>query len=178
MRRIYGIGLLIPMMLFGCNKKDTVATENAANSASSIKAPSIDSVEMKRMMQAKSRVIVALQKAHATLPNFIKTLQKPKPSQSQFSIKCAVSDQGQKRHVWIDDITFDGKKFHGKLGNRLMDKNTKPGNKVEVAPDGVSDWMYIENHKLIGGYTLRAMRDSLSPQEKKEFDKSLTFAVH
>ena len=183
MRRIYGVGLLIPMMLSGCDKKDTVTTNNAANSGNSATTPAslpnekADAAKLAEMVAVQKRVIVALQKAHATLPDFIKALKKPKPSQSQFSVKCGVADEGKTRHVWLDDVTFDGKKFHGKLGNRVMDKNAKPGSRVDVMPDGVSDWMYIENGKLIGGYTLRAMRDSLSPQEKKDFDKTLPFKV-
>lgn len=177
MRRIYWVGLPIFLMLSGC-KKDSVAMNNAVNSANSVTTSMPSAAEMAQMRDDRARIVAALQKAHGTLPNFIKALQKPKPSQTQFSVKCAVADGGKMRHVWIDNVTYDGKKFHGKLGNRLMNKNAKSGSKVEVAPDGVSDWMYIENRKLVGGYTVRALRDGLSAQDKKKFDKDLPFVVN
>ena len=37
--------------------------------------------------------------------------------------------------------------------------------------------MYVENRKLVGGYTLRVLRDAVTAAERAEFDKSVPFVV-
>ncbi len=168
---MFWIALPVFVVIAGCARKQTAAPIAAA--------PAVPSAtEIARLHADKTRVVVALRLAQTNLPKFVRALRKPKPSQTQFAVKAGIFDGRRTQHVWLNDVTFDGKKFRGKLGNRVLGvKNAKLGDKVEVAPSGVSDWMYVENRKLIGGYTLRALRDGLSPQDKKSFDKSLPFVV-
>jgi len=51
------------------------------------------------------------------------------------------------------------------------------GQKVTVAPAKISDWMYVENRKLVGGYFMGALRNALTPAERAAFDKSLPFVI-
>jgi uncharacterized protein YegJ (DUF2314 family) len=37
--------------------------------------------------------------------------------------------------------------------------------------------MFVENGKLVEGYTLRVLRDSMSASERADFDKSVPFKV-
>ena len=37
--------------------------------------------------------------------------------------------------------------------------------------------MYVDHGKLVGGYTLRVLRDGLSPAERAEFDRSIPFKI-
>jgi uncharacterized protein YegJ (DUF2314 family) len=48
---------------------------------------------------------------------------------------------------------------------------------VSVNPDEISDWVYIKNGKLVGGYTIRAHYNELTPQEKQEFNRSADFQM-
>ncbi len=80
--------------------------------------------------------------------------------------------------MWLNDVTYDGKKFHGVVNNDPnLVKNVKIGDKASVEPGKISDWMYIENGKLVGGYSVRVLRDGLSPAEKAEFDRSVPFKI-
>jgi uncharacterized protein YegJ (DUF2314 family) len=75
-------------------------------------------------------------------------------------------------------VTYDGTNFQGTIDNEPeMVKNVKNGQRVTVAPAEISDWMYVENRKLVGGETVRALRASLSPAERANFDKSVDFVV-
>jgi len=56
-------------------------------------------------------------------------------------------------------------------------KSVKIGQTVTVERAKISDWMYIENRKLVGGYTLRALRETLPPDERANFDKSVPFVI-
>jgi uncharacterized protein YegJ (DUF2314 family) len=80
--------------------------------------------------------------------------------------------------MWLTSVTFDGRKFHGTVNNDPeMVSNVKIGDKVSVESSKISDWMFVENGKLVGGYTLRVLRDSLSASERADFDKSVPFTI-
>jgi uncharacterized protein YegJ (DUF2314 family) len=58
--------------------------------------------------------------------------------------------------MWLTPVSFDGTTFHGTVNNEPEKvKTVRMGQKVTVAPSEISDWMYVENRKLVGGYTLR-----------------------
>jgi len=47
---------------------------------------------------------------------------------------------------------------------------------VTARPEGISDWMYKKGGNLVGGNTIRAVRDGLSAGEREAFDKVLRSA--
>ncbi|RYG02638.1 MAG: DUF2314 domain-containing protein, partial [Chitinophagaceae bacterium] len=44
---------------------------------------------------------------------------------------------------------------------------------IGVDRDFISDWMIIEGGRLVGGYTLRAIRDGIPDADKEAFDQSI-----
>jgi uncharacterized protein YegJ (DUF2314 family) len=40
-----------------------------------------------------------------------------------------------------------------------------------VSKSEISDWFYIDNGKLVGGYTIRVLYSRMSPEEKKDFNE-------
>jgi uncharacterized protein YegJ (DUF2314 family) len=46
-----------------------------------------------------------------------------------------------------------------------------------VVAERISDWMYVHEGRLVGGYTIRVMRDRLSPAERLRFDQGLPFKI-
>ena len=51
------------------------------------------------------------------------------------------------------------------------------GQLVSVNPNEISDWLYIDNGKLVGGYSVRVLYSELSPQDKQEFDRAADFKI-
>ena len=47
--------------------------------------------------------------------------------------------------------------------------------KVEFHPSQISDWMYVENGYLVGGFTIQVIRDSLSTEERAVHDASAPY---
>jgi uncharacterized protein YegJ (DUF2314 family) len=120
----------------------------------------------------------AIEEARSTLGKFIAAVEAPTKNQSQFSIKTPFVDGAKSEHIWLLPVTYDGKQFHGVVNNEPQDvKNVKLGDKVIIQPADVSDWMYVDDGRLVGGYTLRVLRNTLSPTERAEFDKSLPFKI-
>ena len=53
----------------------------------------------------------------------------------------------------------------------------KVGAKASVNPDEISDWSYVDNGRLVGGYTIRVLYSELTPQERADFEKQADFHV-
>ena len=124
------------------------------------------------------KMSAAIDKARATAPTFIAALKAPKASQSGFSVKMGFKDGEQVEHMWLSPVRFDGTKFHGTVNNQPEKvTNVKLGQEVSIEPGQISDWMYIDNKKLVGGYTLRHLRDSMPANERAAFDKSIPFVI-
>jgi uncharacterized protein YegJ (DUF2314 family) len=115
----------------------------------------------------------AIEQARKTLDTFKKALQSQDTNYSSFELKQAfVKPDGGNEHIWIDDIKLKDGKYIGIVSNK-PDRTTevKEGDTVEVKNDKISDWMFLENGKLRGGYTIRVLRNAMSPAEKKQFEK-------
>ena len=48
---------------------------------------------------------------------------------------------------------------------------------MEINRNEISDWMYIKNSVLHGGYTIRLLRDRMTEEERKEFDASIEMKI-
>ena len=116
----------------------------------------------------------AYAKARETHQEFVAALQDPKQTMEVFAIKKPFG----KEHIWLNEVTWDGSKFSAVVNNEPVDTSeVKLGDRVEVSPDEISDWMYVEGGALKGGYTIRVLFDSTSPQEKVELLKQFGFSV-
>src|SRR5262249_6721981 len=105
-------------------------------------------------------------------------LEAPRVGQTGFSIKTPITDGRNTEHMWLNPVTFDGSKFHGTVNNQ-PEKVTgvELGSKRSIGAKEISDWMYIENGKLVGGFTIRVLRDKLAAKERLEFDKNIPFVI-
>lgn len=125
--------------------------------------------------QEMDRAIIT---ARTTIRLFLDALKAPKPNQSGFSIKKPYKDGKLVEHIWLTNVTFDGKMLHGVANNEPLDvKNVKLGDKATVLPEEISDWVYIEDGKLKGGYTIRVFYNHQSPEEKKRFLQQTGFII-
>jgi uncharacterized protein YegJ (DUF2314 family) len=120
----------------------------------------------------------AIEKARATLPEFVRALKAPRPSQTGFSIKTPISDGKITEHMWLNPVTFDGTKYHGTVNNQPDKvKGVRLGSKRSIEPQQVTDWMYLEEKRLVGGFTIRVVRNKLAPKEREDFDRNAPFVL-
>jgi uncharacterized protein YegJ (DUF2314 family) len=120
----------------------------------------------------------AMDKARKSVEDFVKAFQKADKSRSGFAVKIAIKDGKQVEHFWVGITKFDGMQFEGTINNEpALVKTIKEGEKVKVEKARVEDWMYIENKKLVGGYTVRVLRNRLTPEERKALDDSVPFKI-
>lgn len=117
----------------------------------------------------------AIEKANLTLWYFEESLKSPLPYQVYFSVKVHIIDGENSEHIWLIEPHFDDEgNLFGIIGNEPINVTTvKLNQKVGIDRSLISDWMIIENGRLIGGYTIRAIRDGVPENEKAALDKSI-----
>jgi uncharacterized protein YegJ (DUF2314 family) len=114
----------------------------------------------------------AVQTAQETVNQFIAVLGSPKDNQSRFAVKTPFVEGDKVEHIWLNKVSFDGRVFHGQVDNEPVDiKGVRPGQEVSVSPNEISDWMYVQDGRLVGGYTIGAMFRNMAPAEKTQFEK-------
>lgn len=125
-----------------------------------------------------ARMHRAVLQARKTVGTFITALQHPSPSQQDFEVKKAFRQGNEVEHIWLSDVRFVGNRFQGRVDNtptKIL--GLKVGDLVSVNPDEITDWVFIDSGKLVGGYTIRAHYEELSPEQKKQFDQLADFHI-
>jgi uncharacterized protein YegJ (DUF2314 family) len=152
MRHRLGIFVLFIVMVTGCGKKHPA-----------------DKVIY--VADDDPRMNAAMEKARSSVNTFITALRSPKSSQSGFSVKMAITDGKNTEHMWLSSVNYDGKSFHGAIDNEPdAVKTVKIGQQMSVEALKISDWMFVENGKLVGGYTIRVLRDTVPANERADFE--------
>ncbi|HET9473676.1 MAG TPA: DUF2314 domain-containing protein [Steroidobacteraceae bacterium] len=120
----------------------------------------------------------AMSRGRSTLDEFEQRLASPPASQGYIAIKGRFEEDGSVEHIWLDDVAVLPEGYRGKVGNTpVYITRLAPGQEVIVSRADVSDWMAVDDGKLVGGYTIRVLRDRLSDAERAEFDASTGFKV-
>jgi uncharacterized protein YegJ (DUF2314 family) len=120
----------------------------------------------------------AVIQARKTVGQFIAALQHPAPGQTDFEIKKPFIQNGQIEHIWLSDVQVTGHRLQARVDNQPRKiQGLKLGQVVSVDPKEISDWLYIDHGKLVGGYTVRVQYSELSKKEKQEFDRAADFKI-
>lgn len=114
---------------------------------------------------------IAIEKAKRNVGNFTSALKSNNPNFFNFSIKKPYKTESGNEHIWISNVVLQGDKYLGIIGNTpQFTSEIKLGDTVLVEKSEISDWMYLDENKLRGGYTIRVLRNKMSETEKKQFD--------
>jgi len=158
--------LLLCLFFFACQNNPKVITREGEPDIARIEG---DDSEMNN----------AIEKANQTFSQFDDALNSNDTSLIALAIKMRFNTpEGNGEHIWLTDITKKGDQFYGVIGNEPNSTTeVKLGDTILISNAKISDWMYIQNGKLKGGYTIRVLRDQLSEEEKKAFDEQNGFTV-
>ena len=120
----------------------------------------------------------AVIKARKTVGKFIGALKHPAAGQTDFEVKKPFVQGSDVEHIWLSDVQFTGSRFQGRVDNAPRKiHGLKVGQLVSVNPNEISDWVYLDNGKLVGGYTIRAHYNELTPEQQREFDRQADFRI-
>lgn len=129
--------------------------------------------------QADAQMNWAMEKARLTLGYFRQSLANPTDDQYGHSLKVRIQDDNGVEHMWMADLSLDEDGlFYGMLdSDPVTVQSVKAGTRIGIPVDAVSDWLLVEEGRLIGGYTIRVYRESLNPQERQQFDQNFGVEV-
>lgn len=145
------------IIFFGCNTKK-IERENEPD----IYEVQSSDVEMNQ----------AIENAKKTLDRFDIAFKNNSRVFTFFSLKKRFEENGNIEHIWIGNIQgFKDGKYKGVIDNLPeIIKNVKLGDTVEINKNEISDWMYLKNSKLHGGYTIRLLVKRMSKSERNDFE--------
>ena len=112
-------------------------------------------------------MLAATAEARRTWPEFVKAFaQKPVSSES-FSAKFPFDAPDQKEFMWVEVLSIQGDTVVGRLGNDpVWVKDLKLGDEVTMKVSQLSDWMYLKDGEIVGGYTVKVLMDKQTREEK------------
>jgi len=126
-----------------------------------------------------SAMNIAIDKAKNTMEDFDKALRSNNPKYSDFAIKKRYkTDDGGGEHMWISEISISNGTYKGIVNNDAeITKEVKYGDTVFVKKDEITDWMYIDEGILRGGYTIKVIRNQMTKEQQIEREKESGFKI-
>ena len=116
------------------------------------------------------RMNAAISEAKQNLPLFLDAYAKRTPTQSGFHLKARFESGDDVEHVWIKDVESSMGELRGTIANDPKMAGIEFGQRIALDKEQVTDWMYLDNGYLVGGYTVKAVRAGLSASERAQFD--------
>ena len=110
--------------------------------------------------------------ARRALPTFFRNLARPEAGADNFYIKYPISgdDEGIEQ-VWLGDIRVKDGVYYGRLANTpSLAAGNKKDKLITFDPDKITDWMYIQDKKIIGGQSIKYLLEKI-PEEKRREDQ-------
>ena len=116
----------------------------------------------------------AIDKARASWETFRKAFESKDSNLKGFAVKYPFKTNDGSEHMWLADVIYTKGKFYGYVNNQPEHTTEIAfGDKVFIDPGQLSDWMYFENKKLVGGYTILVALEFLPEEKKNAMMKSL-----
>ncbi|MCB2409864.1 DUF2314 domain-containing protein [Hymenobacter lucidus] len=115
----------------------------------------------------------AQQESRKTIGEFITALKSGDTTAYNFGVKAAFPADGFQEHIWLGNLTVKGDSIYGVIDNEPeYTKAVIMGQRVAIHKDSITDWNYTKNSRLVGGYSIRVIRNRMSPKERAEFDQA------
>ncbi len=131
-----------------------------------------------RVSTENARMNAAIEKARGTVEEFIGAFTNAGAHQRSFAIKVPVIEGTHIEQFWMDIERFSNGQFTGRIANQPLDvRNVHFGDRIVVDKERISDWMYVDRGRLVGGFTIKALREGMSVADRKAFDAGLPFEI-
>ena len=122
-------------------------------------------------------MLAAIHEARASVKKFLDAFVAPQPKQRAFLVKIAFVKDGDVEHLWLADLNLAGARPTGVIANPPLRKDLKFKQRVEIDFTFLSDWMYVDEGKLVGGFTTRLLRRRMTSEERTKADSESPFRI-
>ena len=115
----------------------------------------------------------AMEKARATLDDFLIKAKQPPAGTSSYALKVEFREGRDTEYFWVNEFTWSDGSFTGRINNepRLV-KSIKPGH-YKFSRSQIVDWTYIDekNGRTFGNFTACALLSKEPPAQAEEFKR-------
>ncbi len=117
---------------------------------------------------------LAMDSARKSLAEFWQAVETPPARSTGFALKVGFSENGNVEHIWCNKPERRNGKILATVANTPVSvTHIKEGQRVEIDPQIISDWMYIRaDGKIVGGRTIRALLKHMS-KEQADYYRSI-----
>ncbi len=121
---------------------------------------------------------MAIRRAKDSVQEFLHRLAAPPLSQTSAAVKVALEEQGITEYAWLAEPRIEGDHFVGRLDNDLVQiRRWRAGDTVRAPQAALSDWLAIDDGRLVGGFSIRLLRDRMPAEARAGFDRSAGFVI-
>ncbi len=106
----------------------------------------------------------AIQAARDSLGIFFTALASPQPNQKSFLLKVRYVEGDRTEHIWLADLDLTTMPGKGTVANETDFPGLAYMQRASFKPDQITDWMYFEDEKLVGGFTMQLLIRRTNPQ--------------
>ena len=108
----------------------------------------------------------AIQKARASIGDFFRAHRVRRARQTDFRIQAIFHEGRRTEQIWLSHLDFNTKPATGIASTRTRFKSVPYGKRVQFRPDQMSDWMYLDDGQVVGGFT----RNNPVNRERRELN--------
>jgi uncharacterized protein YegJ (DUF2314 family) len=151
--------LLCAILFFSCDKP---GPDVSGNPAATIELEQTDE-EIERIAE----------NARRTLTIFLRNLARPEAGAGNFCVKYPlIADDGSRmEQVWLANIHLKDGLYYGILANTTIRLDSiHKGDTINFEPDAITDWMYIQDGKIIGGRSIKYILEMI-PENERSVDQ-------
>lgn len=112
----------------------------------------------------------AIEKGRNTFNDFLTRFKTQQDGDQDYSVKVKISDDNGTEHFWLTDINLESEPYSGIISNDPgIVKCVKIGQKYSFTFKDISDWMYMNDGKMYGNYTLRVLVKSMPKKQAEAY---------
>ena len=120
----------------------------------------------------------AATEARTQITNFLTAMRSPALNQSNFIIGAEFPSEDVTEFLWVGYLEYREGEFKGLVATPpKRSTNLTNGQPVQVPLSNVTDWAYVEEGKLIGGFSIRLFRSRMSEPQKQSYDAELPYKI-
>jgi uncharacterized protein YegJ (DUF2314 family) len=152
--------LCVIIIFFSCDKSVTDASRRPS-----------PTFELERSDEEITRIA---ENARRALPIFFRNLARPEKGADNFFVKYPLSADDGAEQVWLGGIHVKDGVYYGVLANTASSPGgMKKGDKISFVPDAVTDWMYVQDGKIMGGRSIKYLLEKIPETQRNEDQRKI-----
>jgi len=134
--------------------------------------------ETKQIEYTDAELSRIAENARNTVSSFFLHLGRKSAGEYGFCVKYPFFPDGNSREgseqIWLNDIHFKNGNYYGVLANNpQFIQDIKKGDVVIFNTDLITDWMYVRDKKIIGGFSIKYLLEKIPEDHRSEAQREL-----